>query len=397
MADIKSYLKEKEKREKSKEQYRVKIKRHKLTTVYRVLLVLLVVVALIVMAIIQYKRHIYTDYDIVESLEREKSPDAKDIRLENTILTFSKDGAHCTDTKGNIVWNQTYEIQDIKMDICQDAVAIGNYNGRSIYVQNTKKLLGEINTNMPIKNLAVSGTGTVTAILEDTDLTWINTYSPEGKELYTGQARMSDSGYPCAIGLSPNGELLAVSYLKIDGGALKTNIAFYNFGPVGANQSDYLVSTYFYPDIVPEVHFMDNNTAFAVGDSRLMVFKGGQKPVSEVEHLFNREIQAVYYSDKYIGLVFLSDKADSYYELVIYDSMGKQIHQCYFSMDYRDIFFGQDNFVIYNESECMVTTMDGICKYHDYFTKVVNLMLPGSTPYRYVLVTDHSIDTIQLK
>ena len=211
MADIKDYLKEKEKRERAKGDYKNKIIRHKLTTTYRVILVLVIIGAVAALAIVQYDRRIFSNYETVSSIEREKAADATDLRLGNAVLTYSKDGAHCTNSKGVVTWNQTYEIQDVKLARCMDTVAIADYNGRSIYVQNTEKQLGQITTTMPIKNIAVSTNGNVTVILEDKDVTWINTYNAEGEMLYTGQAHMHDSGYPAAISLSPNGDLLAVA------------------------------------------------------------------------------------------------------------------------------------------------------------------------------------------
>ena len=124
MADIRSYMKEKEKREQRKAGYREKIFRHKLSNAYRILLVLAALIALVALAVVQYQRHIYTSYDVVASAPRESVSGAVDCRLGQAILTYSKDGAHCTDIKGNVTWNQTYEIQDIKLAISGDTVAI---------------------------------------------------------------------------------------------------------------------------------------------------------------------------------------------------------------------------------------------------------------------------------
>lgn len=398
MADIKNYLKEKEKRTQNQTTYKDKIRKHKMTTIYRVLLVLIALGAVAALVIVQYKRHIYTGYDIVSSIPRETASESTDIRLQNSILTYSKDGAHCTDSKGEITWNQTYEIQDIKMATCQNVVAIGNYNGREIYVQNTEKQLGTINTTMPIRNLTVSATGTVTAVLADTDVTWVNTYNVEGENIFSGQVRMQNSGYPAAISLSPNGELLGVSYVYVDAGVLKSDVAFYNFGTVGDNYSDQFVGGYSYSDLlVPKIQFMNDNTAFAVGDTRLMIYTGDQKPVSAAEHLYNQEVQSVFYSDKYVGLVFVSDKEDYRYRFDVFSASAEKVGSYYFNIEYTDIFFGQDNFTVYNETECVIMTFDNVEKYNGYFSKAVNLMLPTNTAYKYLLVTDNSIDTIQLK
>lgn len=398
MADIKNYLREREKREQGRDGYKSKIRKYRLTSVYRVLLGLVALLAVILLVYVQYRRHIYTDYDIVGSVLREKASDALDIRLKDTILTYSKDGAHCTDGDGEVIWNQTYEIQDVQVATCGGMVALGNYNGRNIYLGSTKEQLGSITTTMPIKDLAVAENGNVTAILSDSDVTWISTYNVKGENIYNGQTHIENSGYPVEISLSPNGELLAVSYVYIDAGVLKTNVAFYNFGPVGSNQSDYVVGVQIYQDmLVPVIQFMNNDTAFAVGDSRLMFYKGDQKPVSAGEYLYDREIQSVFYNDEYVGVVFRSNKAESKYEIRIYNTNAEFVGEYYFNMEYNDILFEEKAFIIYNETECMITTFDGTEKYNGTFSKAVNLMLPTGGAYKYVLVTDNTIDTIQLK
>lgn len=398
MADIKSYLKEKEKREKNQSDYKDKIHKHRMSALYRVLLVVAALAAAIALILLQYKRHIYTGYDIVSSIERNTISDATDIRLQDSILTYSKDGAHCTDIKGNVKWNQTYQIQDIEIDVNQNVVAIGSYNGREIYVSNTSSQLGTITTTMPIRKIAVSATGYVTAVLADTNVTWVNTYSPDGELKYSASTTMSSSGYPGAIDLSPNGELLAVAYVYVDAGELKTNVSFYNFGPVGDNQNDYFVGVYTYPDlIVPDIRFLNDDTVVAIGDSRLMIYKGRQKPVLEAGYLFDREIQSVYSGSGYVGVVFMADDSEYKYCMNVYDISALMVGSYYFDIDYTDIFFEKNNFTVYNETECVIMTYDNVVKYNGTFSKAVNVMIPTGTAYKYLLITNDSIDTIQMK
>ena len=97
---------------------------------------------------------------------------------------------------------------------------------------------------------------------------------------------MSQSGYPIAIDISDDGTQVAVSYIKADNGQLSSSIGFYNFSAVGQNYTDNLVSGYGYADaVVPMVHYMENDTVFAVADNRLMFFKGRQKPESILDTL----------------------------------------------------------------------------------------------------------------
>lgn len=89
MADIKSYMKEKEKRERRQTGYKEKIIRHKLANIYRILLLLAGAAALIALIVVQYKRHVYTDYDIIFSVPRESVSSSVDIRLGNAILSLA--------------------------------------------------------------------------------------------------------------------------------------------------------------------------------------------------------------------------------------------------------------------------------------------------------------------
>ena len=289
--------------------YKDKIRIYKVTNLYRALLIIAVIAVIAVIIRIQYKNHVYTGYSVVTEAERQKASDARDLRLGTSILTYSKDGAHLTDAKGNIPWNQTYEIQDVVLDISGSVVAIGNYNGRDIYVLNEKEQLCKISTTMPIRNLAVSENGTTTVIIYDTSVTYINTYDSTGNLIFSGQAHMSGSGYPAAVALSPNGKMLEVSYIYVDAGTVKTTVAFYNFGSVGDNYKDYLVCGYDYTDtIVPEVGFLSNTTSYAVADSRLMIYSGDEQPSVKSEYMYDREIRSVFSGSGHVGVVTLSDK-----------------------------------------------------------------------------------------
>ena len=397
MASIRSYFEEKEKRKLKMADYKEKIMRHKLTSVYRILLVVAGVAALIALIVVQYRRHVYTDYDIISSVARESASGTTDIRLGDSILTYSRDGAHCTDAKGRTTWNQTYQIQDVKLAVSRDVVAIGEYNGRNIYVQNTEQQLGTITTTMPIQKIAVSACGNVTAILADTDVVWINTYSPSGKRLYYGTASMEDAGYPTAVSLSPSGELLCVAYLYLDADVLKTNLAFYNLKEVGENYNDFLVKSDSFTDLVPYMQFMNDSTLFAVGDGCLRIYTGSHQPVLAAGHMINEEIKSVFYSEEYVGLMFRSEDNEYLYRFDVYNTAAKKVNSFYYNIEYTDLFFDKNNIVIYNETECVITTMDKIEKFNGSFSKTVRLMLPGNGAYRYILVTDTSIDTIQLK
>lgn len=399
MAERNEFLaKQEEKNNKDRNEYKERMKKHRMSSVYRLLLFLVVLVVIGIVIVVQYNRHVYRDYEVVKSVERELALGAIDIELGKNVLTYSKDGAHCTKPDGIVTWNQTYEIQDLLIATNGEMVAITGYNERTIYVASAEKILGQISTNMPIKNLAISATGIVSTVVEEGSVTWINTYDSVGNLLYTGQARMNESGYPFSISLSPNGELLAISYLFLEAGNLKSNVAFYNFGQVGDNYNDFLVSANPYSGlIVPEVKFINDTTAIAVGDSRFMVYKGGQIPTSSAERLFDKELEAAYFGKETIGLVFRNETSDERYLLQVYDDKTNLILEQPFDIEYTNIVIEKDKVMIYGETQILIVTLKGFEKFNGSLSKSFRLAMPANSPYKYYLVSEDSIDTIQLR
>lgn len=372
--------------------------RHRQLKLYTVLFVLAAVAVVAVISYIGWKNKVYTDYEIIQQNVWERSSEAKSMNLGGTLFTYSNDGMNCTDTKGKIIWNQTYEMQNPMIRTCQKTVAVGDYNGRKIYVSNTQGTLGTIETTMPIRDFCVSSNGIVAAVLDDSTVTAIYLYSTAGEQLAYFKTTMSKSGYPIAIDISDDGCQVAISYIKAEDGKVSSSIGFYNFSAVGQNYTDNLVSGYGYSSaVVPLIHFMGNDTVFAVADNRLMFFKGKQKPESLSDILISEEIQSVFYDDKHVGLVFYNTAEDTTYRVEIYDTNAKKVSEIAFNMEYNDILFDQSGVIIYNENECIMYDWDNRLKYQGAFKNQVTCFIPGGNIARHTLITDDTIQLIELQ
>ncbi len=397
MIHIKDLLKRKEKN--TEESLGRKILRHRLTILYRSVLVVGVIAAAAIVVVIQMKNRVFGEYQVISSVPRESISNATIRALGENILIYSSDGASCINRKGETLWNQTFEIQDPIIAICQNIAAIGNYNGRTIYLMNTEKAIGEIDTKMPIRNFAVSAGGIVAAVLDDTaDITWIYLFDSSGNTLAYFKTTMKDSGYPVGITISDNGYLVSVSYLYMDNGMMRSSVAFYNFGPVGQNEIDNFVSSYDYTDtIVPFVKFLNNEKAVAVADNRLVFYEGNQKPVSIADILLDGRIEGVYYGSGYVALVYNDVTGNALYKADIYNDSGKLEDTLMLNLRFSDILFHKDKVIVYNEQECLVHTIGGMDNFNGKFNKQALTLIPAAASYEYVIVTPDSIDTIELK
>lgn len=403
MANIRDYLKEREKRQGNTAAvgYKEKIRSHRLTVFYRVFLGGVLVAVVAAFLLIQWRDKVFTDSEVVATAPVTLVQGATVENLGGNLLIYSKDGASCLNTSGSAIWNRTYEMQSPIISISGQTVAIGDYNGRSIYVMDKNSEKGVVNTNLPIRDLCVSENGVVAAVLDDSDVTRINVYngneSTEEAIAY-GKATMDKSGYPVSISLTPNGKIMAVSYLYVDSGNMKSSVAFYNFGEVGKNETDNYVSGYDYLNtVIPYVQFMDNDSAFAVSDDRIVFFSGAERPTNVASDLLTEEVRSIYYNESYVGLVFVNQNGETAYRLDVYNSAGSKVHSQLFDMEYTDIVFHKDLIILYNDLECQICNIKGVDKFVGEFDKSTSLLIPTGSAYKYIGVTSNSIDTIELK
>ncbi len=373
------------------------VARHRQLKIYTAISIVALAGAFLIGAYFHWKNIVYTDYEVQQQVNWVRAGEAKCMNLSGLLFTYSNDGMSCTDTRGNVVWNQTYEMQNPIIRTCKKTIAVGDYNGRSIYVSDTQGSLGTINTTMPIRDFCVSLNGIVAAVLDDSTVTAIYLYSTAGQELAYFKTTMSESGYPIAIDISDDGTKVAVSYLKAENGTVSSSIGFYNFSAVGQQVTDNLVSGYGYADaIVPIVNFMENDTVVAIADNRIMFYRGRQKPESLSEILISEEIQGIFYDENYIGLVFYNSTGETAYRLDVYDTNAKKVSELCFDIEYTDIVFDSTGLIVRSDNECIIYDWQGRLKYEGAFKEHITCLIPMGNIAKYTLVTDDSIQQIQL-
>ncbi|RKM61822.1 MULTISPECIES: DUF5711 family protein [unclassified Butyrivibrio] len=379
--------------------YKERIRSHKLIVFFRTIVIVATIALLTVVIYVSWRDKEYSEASYTRGASITNGSDAKIVSLNGHIVQYSKDGVSCLDAGGQALWNQTYEMQSPIARTCGDAIAIGDYNGHNIYVNNVSGALGEIDTNLPIRDFCVSSQGVVAAVLDGKDVTWIYLYDAQGNTLANFKKTMKDSGYPISISISPNGELVCVSNLYPDEGAVKTSVTFSNFGPVGQNSIDNFASSFDYPNVVvPYVQFMTTDKSFAVSDDRIMFYTGAEKPVIQVENFTgDDEVRSVYFNESYVGLVFANGTDDGAYRLQVYNTSGNLVLTTYFDMEYSEIIFTNKQIVIYNEDEFILKDMNGHIKYEGTFEEPVRTVVPTATMSKFILVTKTNVDTLILK
>lgn len=339
----------------------------------------------------------YSYYSEVSSYPRFSSSNSICVNHNGRVLTYSKDGINSMDAKGVVIWNETYEMQNPLVEVNKNAVAVGDYGGHVIYVLDEKGKVGEIDTNLPIRDFCISENGIVAAILEDQKATKLNLYDSKGKILVESESYMNQNGYPVAVALSENAEVMEVSYLQVDSSKVTSHVAFYNFSEVGQNKVDRLVSGRAYEEtVIPYVGFFEDGGSFAVGSGRIIFYEGEEKPIDLAIKMLTEEIQAVYRGDNHVILVYVDTTGAALYRIDMYDKKGNLVLSETVDIQIHDILIQDKNIVIYNDTECIMYGISGKEKFRGSFGKSVSLLIPSNRVNRFLMITPTSVDVIEL-
>ena len=203
------------------------------------------------------------------------------------------------------------------------------------------------------------------------------------------QISTGTTGYPTAMGMSDDGTTLAVSYLFFDGTAIKSRVVYYNFGEAGQENADNIVFSEEYDNtIMGEIFFMGGGRSVAVGDNSFTICRGTDAPEVVKTVTLDQEIQSVFHSDEYIGLILLN-REKSGYELRLYNRNGEQMISRGIPGMYDNAKIDGDEIIMYDGSRCCIVTVTGIIKFDgDLDVDVLDMFRAFGVNRYYVMSVD---------
>lgn len=379
--------------------FQEKIKKYHLRKLYRIVLCLVMV--LVMLAIVHFYRlnKVYSGYETTKTYEAVGSTNSEvSVYNGNQILCYSRDGVSAYNAKGVQLWNQTYEMQSPIIYTAGEYVVAGDYKGNIIYVMNGSGPCAAITCNKIIVDVKVSAGGVVIATLDDSNVTWLELYTSDGANVATIKTSMDQTGFPVNLAMSPDNKKMAVSYLKAKGVGIQTSVAFYNFGDVGQNMTDKIVSGYDYAEtVIPHLHFTDDSNAVVVGESTLKVFHGKQIPELKAEAEIEKDVLSIFYGQSYTALVYLNEDEDDKYRLDLYDLNATMVLSRSFNIDYKNILVSNDAVLIYNEADAVMWSIKGVEKYNGNLGVDIKGIIPTNSEMKFLIVRDGSLELVKLK
>ena len=376
--------------------YNKKRSRHKRNAVKRTIITAVAVVAAIAAVGFYVEKRSYHNYKIVQSSEQEDVISTSYVEMDGDILRYSPDGVSLVSDKMNTLWSETYQMQNPMADVNGTRAVIADKDGTELEIYDKSGKTGSVTTSYSIIKARVSKSGMVAAILDGGDDTWINFYSTDGSLIAENQTKVDDPGYPLDVAVSDDGVVMMVTYQFVEGSDTTSYVAFYNFGDVGQNEDDRIVSGYKYEGVVvPQIQYLDNNQSVALKDNGFTLYQGSQIPKEVKTVTVDHEIVSTFFDNDMIGLVFKNDSKDKQYTMEVYTTDGKLKFQQDFNIPYTTIKLSGGNILMYNSSQMCVMNSRGVQKYmgsvdgtiKDFFKIGWN---------RYLLVLDSGVDVIKL-
>lgn len=377
--------------------YELRLSRHKRNIVKKTVITVVAIAAAVTAVGFYIEKRSYHNYKVVQSSEQEDVVSTSYIEMDGDILRYSPDGVSLVSDKMSTLWSETYQMQNPVADVNGTRAVIADKDRTTLEIYDKSGKTGSVTTSYSIIKARVSKSGLVAAILDGGDDTWIDFYSTDGSLIAENQTKIDDPGYPLDIAVSEDGVVMMVTYQFVDGSDTTSYVAFYNFGDVGQNEDDRIVSGYKYEGVVvPQIQYLSNNRSIALKDNGFTIYQGSQIPKEVKTIETDKEIVSTFYDDDMVGLVFKNDSKDKQYIMEVYNTAdGKLKFKEDFNIPYTTIKLSGGNILMYNSSQMCVMNSRGVQKYlgsvdgtiKDFFKIGMN---------RYLLVLDSGVDVIKL-
>ena len=377
------------------EDYQARLSKHRHATMRRTVITVCVIAAAVAGVLLFIEKRSYRNYTVLQTSEQEDIVSTGYREMDGKILRYSPEGASLMNGKMEPYWSYLYDMQNPAADVNGDKAVIADIDGTAMEIFDGEGETGSVTTSYTIVKARISKSGMVAAILDGGDSTWINYYAADGSLIAENQTHVEDPGYPMDVAVSDNGDVMMVTYQFVDGSNTTSYVAFYNFGDVGQNEDDRIVSGYTYEGVViPQIQYLDDSHAAALRDDGFSIYTGPQIPKETMTVEVENEIVSTFLSDNLIGMVFKNDDKDKQYTMNVYSLNGSLKFSRDFNIPYTTIKMSGGNILLYNDSQIYVMNSRGVEKYNGTVDGNINDFFKIGWN-RYLLVMDSGVSVIK--
>ncbi|MCR4998754.1 MAG: DUF5711 family protein [Lachnospiraceae bacterium] len=365
--------------------------------ILKVVIVFVIIIAAVVSGILWRILATYNNFEVRNGHDRTDSEHTEYRDFKGNLLAYSRDGMFYTDYSGNLIWNESYEMSSPQVEITQGYLLVYDKNGTQIRIMSPAGNAGSITTTLPVTAADISGSGTIAVLMQDNAVAYLHVYDVSGNLLASGEIHMNKGGYPIDIAISSDAKRLMVTMLDLTSGSVQSTINFYNFGDAGIDQTNNLMGTFTYGNmVIPEVDYVKDDCAIAIGDSEIVVFGTSEVPKPEAEIYLSEEIKSIYHDNRYIGIITATTDGAAN-NLTVYNLRGKALFTKTFEEEYNNCYFLSDGESVITDGQILsIYNRFGVQKFTYDFGDGIYQIIPWEGNRNYVLIRKDRVERIRL-
>lgn len=343
----------------------------------------------------------YDDYEVEKSWERQDSAESTYIGFENNLLKYSADGIFYTKYDGSLIWNYSYNMTNPTIDTCGEYIVVYDKKGTEVDIFSTKGFVKQIASTIPVIEARVASQGTVSLLLQENNICYVQMYDKDGTLLVSGEIHPENKGFPISMALSSDAKRLLLSIVNVSEGELSTELVFYDFTSAGKAEEDNIVATYTYiGTLIPKVEYVKNNKALAFADKKIIVFNNNLRATVAKEISVSEEMKSIFYNDTHFGYICetATDNGEIFNQLNIYNLYGLKNTSKAIDISYTDVNLLDNNEVCFSDgNEIVLYNLQGFKRFDYTFDDSVYSVIPGATSKRYYMIESGKTEEIILK
>ena len=320
------------------------------------------------------------------------------------FLKYSKDGVSYIGEKNETYWSSSFEMKDPVIDVNGTYAVIADRTGNILQIFDEKHgKIGECRTERSLDSASISAGGIVATLEEDSVASYIQFYNPDGTVLdITVKALLEGDGFFTALDLSDDGSQVLVGVAYLEGGVLHGKVAAYDFSEKESSGKGPMrggVEPFAGKNLISEVRYLQNGTAFAASTRGLFFFRVGEQKVegySSVEA--EEEIRSLCFDRSYVGIV-LNDTVSKNgpYRIELYNSSGERVMHANFGEHYSTSFVDRGTVFLLGSDTLTIFLKNGTKQFSGNvdFSLVRAVRRPGEN--RYLWLGASHIKEVKLK
>ena len=365
----------------------------------RIILIALIGIAAWV-AYFAYSRTTYHHYEVQARTKRASSDNTSYKSLSGKLFSYSRDGASLSGFDGNLVWNESFDMENPTCEAEGGYVLVYDKESTSAYIFNASGLVGTLSMTLPIVRASIAANGNVAILMQNGETANLRMYSPSGSVIASGEVHAKNTGYPIAMAISADATQLLVSLLDLNDGDVKTTLCFYDFSDASKDETNHIAANFSYADqVIPEVAFLKDG-AVAFGDQELVFFAIDKEIAVRREVFLAEEANAVLYSGDRVGVVTVkrNPKRKNENMLYVYSQTGVErfSHRVPGNVTSAE-FLSNSEILVHNGKNIRIFRDDGSTKFAGKAEDAIRTVFPWDGQRNYFFITKDQSQKVVLR